>query len=150
MTDVSDHPTDEGLQAIAEQAVARMWEADHASQAMGMEVGQVNPGRAVVTMRVRDDMVNGHGICHGGHIFTLADSSFAFACNSHGPTTVAQAADITFLAPARRGDLLQAVAVERWRKGRNGITDVTVTRTNDGEAIAEFRGRSRTVGDALR
>lgn len=136
-------------QQVAERAAAVMWEGDRASRAMGMELVEVGPGRAVLTMTVRDDMVNGHDICHGGHIFTLADSAFAFTCNSHGRTTVAQAADITFLAAARHGDVLRASGVERWQRRRNGITDVTVTREDDGEVIAEFRGRSRTIGDSF-
>jgi len=134
---------------VAARAGAVMWAGDTASQAMGMDLVEVGPGRAVLRMTVRDDMLNGHGTCHGGHIFTLADSAFAFACNSHGTTTVAQAADITFLAPARGGDVMVATGVERLRRGRNGITDVTVVDEATGEVIAEFRGRSRQVGGSF-
>lgn len=132
-------------QELAEQCAAAMWAQDAASQAMGMTLDAVRPGYARLTMRVRDDMVNGHRICHGGFIFTLADSAFAFACNTYGPVTVAQDCDIVFVAPARLGDVLTAEATERHRFGRNGIYDVTVRR--NGEVVAEFRGRSRELRD---
>ncbi|MEX0427856.1 hydroxyphenylacetyl-CoA thioesterase PaaI [Nocardioides sp. DS6] len=122
----------------------RMWAEDTASKALGMTAVAVGEGRAEVTMIVREDMVNGHGLCHGGLIATLADSTFALACNSHGPVTVAAGFDVDFLEPARLGDTLVAIAVERTRRGRSGIYDVTVRR--DQTAIAEFRGRSRTLG----
>jgi acyl-CoA thioesterase len=109
-----------------------------------MELVAVGPGTAEVAMAVRPDMVNGHGLCHGGFIFTLADSAFALACNSHDQRVVAAHCTITFLAPARLGDRLTAKGVERQRFGRNGIYDITVTR-DDGAPIAEFRGHSRTV-----
>jgi acyl-CoA thioesterase len=96
-------------------------------------------------MRVSTDMVNGHGMCHGGYLFMLADSAFACACNSPGPTTVAAAADIVFVASAREGDELEAVATERTRFGRSGVYDITVVRPADGQVIVEFRGRSRTI-----
>ncbi len=99
-------------------------------------------------MTVRADMTNGHGTCHGGFIFTLADSAFAFACNTYDERTVAQHAQITFIAPAMAGDKLVASAIERSRTGRSGIYDITVTR-EDGQQIAEFRGHSRTVGGAI-
>ncbi len=95
-------------------------------------------------MTVTRDKVQGHGTCHGGYLFLLADTAFAFACNSHGPVTVAQSADIVFVEPAREGDVLEAVAVERVRRGRSGVYDVTVRRLT-GEVVAEFRGHSRTV-----
>ena len=121
-----------------------MWAEDEASRGLGMELAEVGPGHAVLTMRVRDDMANGHGIAHGGFTFLLADSAFAFACNSHNRRTVAQGCDIAFLAPVHTGDVLSAEAVERWRKGRNGIYDITV---RCGErVVAEFRGRSREIG----
>ena len=132
-------------QELAEQSAAAMWAQDAASQAMGMKLDSVQPGYARMTMQVRDDMVNGHRICHGGFVFTLADSAFAFACNTYGQVTVAQDCDIVFVAPARLGDVLTAEATERHRFGRNGIYDVTVRR--DGEVIAEFRGRSRELRD---
>jgi phenylacetic acid degradation protein PaaD len=124
-----------------------MWAGDSASQALGMSLDDVGPGRATLTMTVRPDMVNGHAICHGGLVFALADSAFAFACNSYNQVTVAQDCDIVFVAPARLGDVLTAVAVERVRYGRNGIYDVTVRR--DDEVVAEFRGRSRELGGVL-
>jgi acyl-CoA thioesterase len=124
-----------------------MWAEDSASQALGMRLGDVGSGRAVVTMSVREDMTNGHGICHGGFMFCLADSAFAFACNSHNHRAVAQACDIVFVAPVRLGDELVATAVERLRNGRNGICDVTVRRGE--EVVAEFRGRSRLINGAV-
>ncbi|WP_228551355.1 hydroxyphenylacetyl-CoA thioesterase PaaI [Mumia zhuanghuii] len=123
-----------------------MWAADVASKALGMECEDAAPGTARVSMVVRDDMVNGHGICHGGLVAALADSTFALACNGYGEVTVAAGFEITFLAPARRGDTLVAVAVERARAGKSGLYDVTVRRRSDAEVIAEFRGRSREVG----
>jgi phenylacetic acid degradation protein PaaD len=140
-------PSAADRQAVAAKAAAAMWADDAASQALGMTLEEVRPGSARMTMRVRDDMVNGHSICHGGFVFALADSAFAFACNSYNRVTVAQGCDIVFVAPARLGDLLTAVAVERVRYGRNGICDVTV---HAGERlIAEFRGRSRELGTLI-
>ncbi|MDT4932620.1 MAG: acyl-CoA thioesterase [Pseudonocardiales bacterium] len=124
-------------------AVRRMLESDAASRALGIEVQQTGAGSASTSMRIRDDMVNGHGIVHGAFVFAVADTAFACACNSHGPVTVAAAADIIFVAPAYTGDLLEARAVERTRFGRTGIYDVTVRRGDD--VIAEFRGTSRTL-----
>jgi acyl-CoA thioesterase len=124
-----------------------MWREDVASQAMGMKLRAVAAGRAEVEMRVRDDMTNGHGIAHGGYIFAVADSAFAFACNSYNERAVAQACDIVFAAPASRGDLLVAVAAQRHTFGRNGIYDIRVT--CEDQVIAEFRGRSRTIGGHL-
>lgn len=132
-------------QAVAERSAAAMWQQDAASQAMGMALDEVRPGYARLTMRVRNDMVNGHGICHGGFVFALADSAFAFACNSYGHVAVAQDCDIIFVAPAKLDDVLTVEAIERHRYGRNGIYDVTVRR--DGEVVAEFRGRSRELRD---
>ena len=125
--------------------VMRMWEADDASRALGMEAVEVSLDHARVRMTVTGAMVNGHDIAHGGYIFTLADSAFALACNSRGSLTVAAGADITFVASARRGDVLVADATQRTAYGRSGITDVTVTRESDGSTIAEFRGRSRSL-----
>lgn len=129
--------------------VHRMWAEDRASAHLGIECLEVahedGLGRAIARMRVTETMVNGHDICHGGYLFTLADSAFALACNAHGRTTVAAACDITFTAPARLGDVLQAEARERTAYGRSGITDVTVSRVGDGVVVAEFRGRSRVV-----
>lgn len=128
--------------------VGRMLAVDAASHALGIEVPEAGGGRATAVMRVRDDMVNGHGIAHGAFVFAVADTAFACACNSHGPVTVAAAADITFVAPARSGDVLEARAVERTRFGRSGIYDVTVRRGTD--VIAEFRGTSRVVREGER
>lgn len=135
--------------------VAQMWADDACSRGLGMSVEEVSGGdrpdgaptlgAATVRMTVAASMVNGHDIAHGGFIFTLCDSAFAVACNACGSLTVAAGCDIDFIAPARRGDVLIARAVERASYGRNGITDVTVTRESDGALIAEFRGRSRTL-----
>jgi acyl-CoA thioesterase len=120
--------------------VAAMLAADRASAALGIEVVEHRPGWARARMTVRPDMVNGHELAHGGFVFALADTTFACACNGWGPTTVAAGADITFLAPARAGDVLEAEAQMRARHGRSGIYDVTVRRGD--EVLAEFRGRS--------
>ncbi|MEB3368264.1 hydroxyphenylacetyl-CoA thioesterase PaaI [Saccharopolyspora mangrovi] len=125
-----------------------MLESDVASASLGIDVTAAHDGTAVARMRVTEQMVNGHDITHGGYVFLLADTTFAAACNSHGPVTVAAGAEISFVASARLGDELVATAQERTSYGRNGIYDVTVHRnTPDGpEVVAEFRGRSRTVG----
>lgn len=121
---------------------------DGASAALGLEVLEVRPGYARVTMAVDERHLNGHGIAHGGHLFLLADTAFACACNSGRSTTVAATAAIDFIASARGGDVLEAVATERASFGRSGITDVTVRRLRpDPGLIAEFRGRSRTLRD---
>ena len=125
--------------------VERMWLDDAASRALGMDALVIETDHAEVRMTITATMVNGHDIAHGGYIFTLADSAFALACNSRGETTVAAGGDITFVAAARRGDVLVAEARVRTAYGRSGITDVTVTREDDGAVIAEFRGRSRTL-----
>ncbi|OLT29635.1 phenylacetic acid degradation protein PaaD [Nocardiopsis sp. CNR-923] len=123
----------------------RMFEADQASRNLGMRLVEAGPGTATVEMSVGPLMVNGHGIAHGGFVFTLADTAFACACNRDGRgVTVAAGADITFVAPVHEGDVLVATAVERVAYGRNGVVDVTVRR--GGEVVAEFRGRSRTRG----
>lgn len=132
---------------LARRSADAMWASDRASQSLGMRIVEVGPGRATLEMTVREDMVNGHAIGHGGLTFTLADSAFAFACNSYNRSTVAQAADIRFLAPTRLGDLLVAEAVERDRDGRDGTYDVTV---RCGEVVvAEFVGRSRQIRGIL-
>ena len=120
-----------------------MYAADGASRALGISLLDVAPGRAVMGMRVTAQMVNGHGICHGGYLFLLADSTFAFACNTRGPAVVASGADVAFLAPVREGDELVAEAVERALRGRSGLYDVTVRRSD--EPVLEFRGRSRPL-----
>ena len=125
-------------------AVDRMRADDVASRAMGIVITDVTPGEATATMTVRADMVNGHNITHGAFVFAVADTAFAYACNSYGPLTVAASVDVTFIAPSRAGDVLEARAVERARFGRSGIYDVTVRR--GAVVIAEFRGTSRTTG----
>ena len=132
----------------AQRAAAALFERDRASQALGMRLTAVAPGRARVTMTVRPDMLNGHGSCHGGLVFALADSAFAFASNSHNEPTVAAAAAIDFLAAARGGDELAAEAQELWRSRRNGIYEITVTNQR-GERIAFFRGRSYRLEGAV-
>ncbi len=131
-------------QALCERVVAAMYARDPASQAMGMRLGRVGPGRAELTMTVRADMLNGHALCHGGFIFTLADSAFAYACNSYNLTTVASGCGIDFVAPAREGDLLTALAQERSVSGRTGVYDIEV-KNQRGETVAYFRGRSYRV-----
>ncbi|MFD1657149.1 hydroxyphenylacetyl-CoA thioesterase PaaI [Streptomyces caeni] len=124
-------------------AAETMFARDHASRGLGIELLEHAPGSAVLRMTVTPDMVNGHGIAHGGYLFLLADTAFACACNGHGPVTVAAAADIDFVAPAHEGDVLMATARERATFGRSGIYDVRVLRGD--QVIAEFRGRSRTL-----
>jgi acyl-CoA thioesterase len=128
-------------EALAAEVAAAMWARDSASQGLGMELEEVRPGYARVRMAVRADMLNGHGTCHGGIVFALADSAFAFACNSRGVVTVASGCSVEFLAPAREGDELVAVATERSLEGRNGVYDVDV-RAADERLVAAFRGRS--------
>ena len=135
-------------QALAARCAEAMWRDDAAGQALEMEVAAVSPGAASVSMQVTAAMVNGHGLCHGGYIFTLADSAFAYACNTYNQRAVAQHCAVTFLRPGRLGDRLTAQAVERARGGRSGIYDVTVARA-DGEIIAEFRGHSRLIEGSL-
>ncbi len=136
---------------LARRCADAMWAEDRASRRLGMRLLDVAPGRAVVGMRVTDDMVNGHGTCHGGYIATLADSAFAFACNTYDDVTVAAGFDVVFVAPARLADDLVAEACERARYGRSGLYDVTVYRgEGDGRTlVAEFRGRSRSLGRPL-
>ncbi|HEY0327585.1 MAG TPA: hydroxyphenylacetyl-CoA thioesterase PaaI [Rhodopseudomonas sp.] len=135
-------------QVLAQACADVMQCEDRATKTLGIALVRVGPGEAVLTMTVREEMANGHGICHGGFIFTLADSAFAYACNSHGQRTVAQHCAVTFVLPVHAGATLTAHAVERSRAGRGGIYDVTV-RAGD-NVVAEFRGHSRTVaGDLL-
>ena len=138
----------EDPQTVARQSADTMWADDNASRGLGMELLEVGPGRARVAMTVTATMVNGHGICHGGFIFTLADSAFAFACNSYGQRVVAQHCSVTFIAPARLGTRLTANAVERHRGERNGIYDIAVS-DETGAVISEVRGHSRTVPGSL-
>ena len=141
-------PTPEALaaaavaaQALAERCRDALWVGDTASQSLGMQVTAVGPGRATLTMAVRADMLNGHATCHGGFIATLADSAFAFACNTYDVATVASGFSIDLVAPARQGDVLTAEAVEFHRAGRTGVYDIVV-RNQRGERLAVFRGRS--------
>lgn len=129
---------------IARASAEAMLAADRATRGLGIRLDAVGPGSATLSMTVRANMTNGHDICHGGFLFTLADSAFAFACNSYGQRVVASHAAISFLAPARLGDRLTATAREVWRAGRSGLYDISVTR-DDGTVIAEFRGQSRTI-----
>jgi len=133
---------------LARAAADAMWAQDTASRALGMAITEIAPGAATLTMPVSDTMVNGHGLCHGGYIFMLADSAFAFACNSHNQRAVAQHCAITFLSPGRLGDVLTARCCEVSRAERSGVYDVRVTRQDD-EVIAVFRGLSRTVKGTL-
>jgi acyl-CoA thioesterase len=132
---------------IARRSADAMWAEDRASQGLGMRIVSVGPGRATLEMTVRDDMVNGHAIGHGGFTFMLADSAFAFACNSYNRSTVAASCEIRFLAPTRLGDVLVAEAEERSREGRDGVYDVAVTR--DGTVVARLVGRSREIRGVL-
>lgn len=136
-------------QQLAQRVGAAMFAVDVASRdLMQMELVSCEPGRAVMRMTVREPMLNGHQICHGGMIFTLADSTFAFACNSHNRVTVAAGASIEFLRPARLGDVLTCVGVEQVLQGRHGIYDVQVTNQR-GETVAMFRGKSAQVAGAV-
>ena len=134
-------------QETAQRAARAMWSSDRASRSLGMELVDVAPGRATMRMTVREDMVNGHAIGHGGFTFTLADSAFAFACNSYNRSTVAASCEIRFLAPTRLGDVLVAEAVERSREGRDGVYDITVR--SGGTVVAEFTGRSKEIRGTL-
>lgn len=132
------------LQALAELAGKTMFARDPASQALGMLLAEIRPGYARMTMPVRGDMLNGHQTCHGGFIFMLADSAFAFACNSHNQNTVGAGCTIDYLAPGRLGDLLTAEAVEQALSGKTGVYDVKVT-NQEGRTVALLRGKSHRV-----
>lgn len=131
-------------QALAQATADAMVARDRASQGLGMKLLEVAPGFAKMAMTVRQDMLNGHGTCHGGFIFTLADSAFAFACNSRNLNTVASGCAIDYLAPGVEGDVLVAEAIEQALSGRTGVYDVTVT-NQDGKRIALFRGKSHQI-----
>ena len=147
---MSDMPlTAAQAQSLAEATRDAMYARDRAAQALGIQIQSIGPGVAVLSMKVRSDMVNGHHICHGGMIFTLADTAFAYACNSYNKNTVASACTIDFLAPGREGVVLTAEAQERSLSGRTGVYDVTV-RDDSGKAIALFRGKSyRISGEVI-
>lgn len=129
---------------LAQACADLMWADDRAAQALGIEIRSVAAGRATLALRIGPDMANGHGMCHGGYIFTLADTAFAYGCNSRNDRAVANHCSITFVAPAKVGAVLTAVCEERQRRGRSGIYDVTVS-DDHGQVIAEFRGLSRTI-----
>ena len=150
MTETATDPhTPTDPQTLADAVTQAMWSRDRATQGLGMQIQSVKPGYALIRMVVRGDMVNGHHICHGGFIFTLADSAFAFSCNSYNQNTVASGCSIDFLAPAREGDVLEAEAVERSLSGRTGVYDITV-RTLGGKTVALFRGKSyRIKGEVI-
>lgn len=135
-------------QALAEACAEAMWAEDRASRGLGMRIVRVGPGEAELTMAVEPRMANGHGICHGGFVFALADSAFAFACNSSNRRAVAQSNSITFLRPARVGQRLTARAGRTAESGRSGLYDVLVT-DEEGRAVAAFRGLSRVVEGQL-
>lgn len=140
MTDNSDMTP----QALAEACIDSLYDKDIAAQALGIKIVSVEPGKATITMPVREDMLNGHATCHGGYLFALADTAFAYACNGRNAPTVAQGCTIDFVKPGRPGELLTAVAEERNLAGRTGLYDVTVINP-DGEAIAHFRGKSYRI-----
>lgn len=131
-------------QQIAERVAEVMFAQDNASKKLDMEVLGVGPGTASTTMVIDESMVNGHGVCHGGYIFTLADSAMAFASNSYNINALAMECSINFLAPGKLGSRLTASAREIWKSGKNALFDISVT-SDDGETIAHFRGKTRQV-----
>ncbi|CAN7197589.1 hydroxyphenylacetyl-CoA thioesterase PaaI [Massilia sp. LjRoot122] len=135
-------------QALAELAGKTMYERDPASQALGMTLDEIRPGYARMSMRVRGEMLNGHATCHGGYIFMLADSAFAFACNSHNFNTVGAGCTIDYLAPGREGDVLVAEAVEQALQGKTGVYDIRVS-NQEGRTVALFRGKSHRVSGTV-
>lgn len=132
------------VQSLAELAGKTMYENDPTSQALGMQLAEIRPGYARMTMTVRGDMLNGHRTCHGGYIFMLADSAFAFACNSHNFNTVGAGCTIDYLAPGREGDVLTAEAMEQALSGKTGVYDIAVT-NGEGRTVALFRGKSHRI-----
>jgi acyl-CoA thioesterase len=134
-------------QQLAEACAKIMWDGDMATQRLGMSLDRMAPGAATLSMTITAEMINGHGTCHGGYVFSLADSAFAFACNSYNQRAVAQHCSVTYIAPAFEGDRLTAAAREVSRRGRAGIYDIAVT-NQKGEHVAEFRGHSRTIKGA--
>jgi acyl-CoA thioesterase len=141
---MSNESSSQQAQHLAEKITELLYTQDRASRALGIRIDETRPGYARATMVVRSDMTNGHHIAHGGLVFTLADTAFAFACNSHNESNVAASASIDFLAPSHEGDELTAVATELWRSGRSGIYEITVT-NQKGARIALFRGRSARI-----
>jgi acyl-CoA thioesterase len=143
-----DPLTTESPAERARRAGRALYGRDQAAKRLGIQVNEVTPGGARLTMRVRPDMTNGHEVCHGGLVFSLADTAFAYACNSYGDNTLAAAASIDFLAPSYADDVLTATARELWRAGRSGLYEVDVT-NQKGERIAIFRGRSHRISGKL-
>ncbi|MCB1932029.1 MAG: hydroxyphenylacetyl-CoA thioesterase PaaI [Candidatus Accumulibacter sp.] len=142
-------PDPETARLLAEQTAEAMFSRDAASKLIDLKLASVRPGYSRLTMLVRPDMVNGHHICHGGYLFTLADSAFAYACNSYNRNTVASACHIDFLTPAREGELLEAECEERSLAGRTGVYDTTI-RNARGKVVALFRGKSyRIAGEVI-
>ena len=142
-----DHNTDSNRSdavVLAEKTAEAMFRRDQAGKLIGLRLVAVRPGYARLSMVVRSDMVNGHHICHGGFLFTLADSAFAYACNSYNKNSVASACQIDFLAPVKEGDVLEAECEERASSGRTGVYDATV-RNRAGEVVALFRGKSHRI-----
>jgi acyl-CoA thioesterase len=144
MNEIAATHADEA-QSLAQASARAMWQRDHAAHALGMQLTHIAPGAATLTMPVRQDMLNGHDMCHGGMIFTLADTAFAYACNSYNQNTVASACHIDFLAPGRAGDTLEAQAVEQSLSGRTGVYDITVRDLHTQRTIALFRGKSYRI-----
>jgi acyl-CoA thioesterase len=141
---VAPVPQHTDAQALAEAVGAAMYARDPASRSLGVTLDAIAPGRACMSMAVRADMLNGHATCHGGFIFALADSAFAFACNSRNHVTVGAGCTIDYLSPGREGDLLTATATEQALAGKSGIYDVQVS-NQDGRTIALFRGKSHRI-----
>jgi acyl-CoA thioesterase len=135
---------------VARECAETMYAADAAAQALGIVIDEVGPGRATARMTLTAEMLNGYAMAHGGYVFLLADTAFAYACNTHDRRTVASGADIDFLAAGAAGDRLAATAVERVRTGRSGLYDITVRREADGAVLAEMRGRSREIAGTIR
>lgn len=131
-------------QQLAEHCAQAMFDQDQASQKLGMQIESIAPGRAELSMTVTEDMIQGHGSCHGGYLFTLADSAFAFSCNTYDKRTVASGCSIDYVYGARLGDRLIATAEEQSRGGRTGVYDITLT-NQDGATVALFRGKSYQV-----
>ncbi|USG59670.1 hydroxyphenylacetyl-CoA thioesterase PaaI [Sneathiella marina] len=129
---------------VAKTVAETMYRKDIAAQHLGIALKEIGPGRAVMTMRVTDTMLNGHNICHGGYVFTLADTAFAYACNAYNQNAVAQSAQINFLKAVAPDTLLTATAEEQSRTGRTGLYDITVTNEQD-DIVALFRGNSHTI-----
>lgn len=136
-------------QQLADACAESMFSRDQASQQLGMKIVSVAPGHAVLTMPVDKRMIQGHGACHGGYLFTLADSAFAFSCNTYDKATVASGCSIEYITPAKEGDLLTATAEERSRGNRTGVYDITIT-NQDKQVVAYFRGKSYQVRGSVR